>query len=298
MASRLAWATLSRPGGNLNTVSGSEQSLFLSAGAFATLRTPTSPVDETPVPDQLDLRISALLLDIDGTLLDIAPAPHEVQVPAALLQTLVGLQQLTAGALALVSGRSIPDIDTIFTPLQLTAVGGHGAEVRWLVDGKVERHGVAPLADPLRARIRAIGDKPGITVEDKGYSIALHYRRAPEKRQAIHDAVEAIRAELPPNCVEVLVGKAMVEIKQAGFNKGTAIRELMRHPPFAGRRPIFVGDDVTDEAAFAVMPEFGGLAMSVGRIAPGAARRFESPADVRRWLARICKQAEPARPAK
>jgi trehalose 6-phosphate phosphatase len=251
-----------------------------------------------PVPDQPDLRTSALLLDIDGTLLDIAPSPHEVKVPPALLATLACLRQQTAGALAFVSGRSVSDIDVIFAPLQLTAVGGHGAEIRRLVDGKVTQDGVAPLAEPLRARIRAIGDKPGIVVEDKGYSIALHYRRAPEKRQAIHDAVEAIRSELPPNCVEVLAGKAMVEIKKAGFNKGTAIRELMRHPPFAGRRPIFVGDDVTDDAAFAVMPELGGLAMSVGRIAPGAARRFEAPADVRRWLARICKGAEPARPAK
>ena len=244
------------------------------------------------MPDQLDLRISALLFDIDGTLLDIAPRPNEVKVPGGLRQTLTNLQQLTAGALALVSGRPLVDIDAIFAPLKLTAVGGHGAEIRRLTDGEAIQEGVAPLEDSLRARIRAVGAKPGIVVEDKGYSIALHYRLAPERQRAIHDAVEAIRSELPPDYTEVLLGKFMIEVKKAGFNKGTAIRELMRHPPFAGRTPIFVGDDVTDEAAFAVMPEFGGLAMSVGRITPGAARRFEAPADVRRWLAHICKAAE------
>ncbi|MGP0094005.1 MAG: trehalose-phosphatase [Xanthobacteraceae bacterium] len=250
------------------------------------------------MPDQLDLRVTALLLDIDGTLLDIAPRPHEVKVPAGLRQLLASLQQLTAGALALVSGRPLVDIDAIFTPLKLTAVGGHGAEIRRLIDGEATHEGVAPLEETLRARIRAVGAKPGIVVEDKGYSIALHYRLAPERQRAIHDAVEAIRSELPPGDTEILLGKLMIEIKKTGFDKGTGIRELMRHVPFAGRRPIFIGDDVTDEAAFAVIPEFGGLAMSVGRIVPGAAKRFEAPADVRRWLEHICKQAEQARPTK
>jgi trehalose 6-phosphate phosphatase len=250
------------------------------------------------VPDQPDLRVTALLLDIDGTLLDIAPRPHEVKVPSGLRQVLVSLQQLTAGALALVSGRPLVDIDAIFTPLKLTAVGGHGAEIRRLIDGKATQEGVAPLEETLRARIRAVGAKPGIVVEDKGYSVALHYRLAPERQRAIHDAVEAIRSELPPGDTEILLGKLMIEIKKTGFDKGTGIRELMRHAPFAGRRPIFIGDDVTDEAAFAVIPEFGGLAMSVGRIVPGAAKRFEAPADVRRWLEHICKQAEQAPPTK
>lgn len=244
------------------------------------------------MPDQLDLHVTALLLDIDGTLLDIAPRPHEVKVPPGLRQVLASLQQLTAGALALVSGRPLIDIDAIFAPLKLTAVGGHGAEIRRFIDGTATQEGVAPLEEALRARIRAVGDKPGIVVEDKGYSIALHYRLAPERQRAIHDAIEAIRAELPADCTEVLLGKFMIEIKKTGFDKGTGIGELMRHPPFAGRRPIFVGDDVTDEAAFVVMPKLGGLAMSVGRIVPGAAKRFEAPADVRRWLERICKEAE------
>jgi trehalose 6-phosphate phosphatase len=250
------------------------------------------------VPEQLDLRTTALLFDIDGTLLDIAPRPHEVKVPSGLRQILTRLQQLTTGALALVSGRPLIDIDAIFMPLKLTAVGGHGAEVRRLNDGEVTLERAEPLEEPLRTRIRALGAKPGIVVEDKGYSIALHYRLAPERQRAIHDGVEAIRSQLPPGHTEVLLGKFMIEIKKTGFDKGTGIRELMRHPPFAGRRPVFVGDDVTDEAAFAVMPELGGRAMSVGRIVRGAAKRFETPADVRRWLDHLCKEAGPTRPDK
>jgi trehalose 6-phosphate phosphatase len=243
------------------------------------------------VPDQLDLSVTALLFDIDGTLLDLAPRPHEVKVPHGLRHVLARLQQLTTGALALVSGRPLIDIDAIFAPLKLTAIGGHGAEIRQLVDGKVALTSVAPLDEALRVRIKALGTRPGIVVEDKGYSIALHYRLAPERQRAIHDGVAAIRAQLPPGSTDLLPGKFMIEVKKAGFDKGTGIRELMRHPPFAGRRPVFVGDDVTDEAAFAVMPELGGRAMSVGRMVRGAAKRFETPADVRRWLERICKEA-------
>jgi trehalose 6-phosphate phosphatase len=147
-----------------------------------------------------------------------------------------------------------------------------------------------PLDDDLKQRFAHIARlDPEIIIEDKGYSIAIHYRLAPDKRRAIDDAINTIIDDLPPGWVEMLLGKSVVEIKKLGFNKGTAIRELMSHPPFAGRRPVFVGDDTTDETAFAVMPEFDGLAVSVGRMVPGVAKRFETPSDVRRWLERIAK---------
>ena len=130
------------------------------------------------------------------------------------------------------------------------------------------------------------GGGPGILVEDKGYSIALHYRLAPEKEQFVRDAVLALSEELPDS-FEVLPGKAVVEIKSAGFDKGTAVRRLMARPPFAGRRPLFIGDDATDEAAFAVLPEFDGVGISVGRRVPGVATCFDSPHDVRMWLEQI-----------
>lgn len=243
------------------------------------------------MPDHaIDLKHSAILLDVDGTLLDLAPTPHEVRVPKALPATLARLVERTDGAVALVSGRSLDDLDGIFAPLKLTAVGGHGAEIRFLGNGHDGRWGLPPLDDSIRQRFAAIVKAgPGIILEDKGYSVALHYRLAPDKQGAIFDAVNAIRADLPPNSIEVLPGKSVVEIKKIGFNKGTGIRQLMAHAPFAGRRPIFVGDDTTDESGFAVMPEFNGIAISVGRMVPGVSRRFETPSDVRRWLEQIAK---------
>jgi trehalose 6-phosphate phosphatase len=241
--------------------------------------------------DSIDPHKVALLLDIDGTLLDIALTPHDVRVPSTLRKTLAKLQERTDGAIALVSGRSLSDIDLIFAPLKLSAVGGHGAEMRVMPDGKSNGVKSRFLDKKVRTRltdVARVGE--GIIVEDKGYSVALHYRLAPDKQRAIEDAVTAICSELPAGWVEILPGKAVIEIKKSGFNKGTALRDLMAHPPFAGRQPIFVGDDKTDDAAFAVVPEFDGIAISVGRMVPGVVQRFEAPSDVRRWLERIAKE--------
>lgn len=240
--------------------------------------------------DFIDPQKVALLLDVDGTLLDIALTPHDVRVPTSLRKTLAKLQERTEGAIALVSGRSLSDIDLIFAPLKLSAVGGHGAEMRVMPNSKANGVKSRLLDKNLRTRlcdVAKVGE--GIIVEDKGYSVALHYRLAPDKQRAIEDAIEVICSELPAGWVEILPGKAVIEIKKSGFNKGTALRDLMAHTPFAGRQPIFVGDDKTDDAAFAVVPEFDGIAISVGRMVPGVVQRFETPSDVRRWLERIAK---------
>jgi trehalose 6-phosphate phosphatase len=242
----------------------------------------------------LDPQKIAILLDIDGTLLDIAPTPHSVHVPSSLRKTLQQLQQLGGGALALVSGRTLADIDLLFAPAQFTTIGGHGAEMRLMYNGTTHHRGATTLDPTLRSRLAEIvklGN--GIILEDKGYSVAIHYRLAPDKERAVYDAVEAIKADLPS--LDVLSGKAVVEIKNLCFDKGTAIRDLMQHPPFAGRQPVFVGDDKTDEAAFKVLPEFNGIAISVGRMVPGVATRFEAPSDVRRWLEDLCKKNSRAR---
>lgn len=240
-------------------------------------------IETIPLPCA-NLRDIAVLLDIDGTLLDIAPTPGAVIVPASLRQTLSRLSRETGGALALVSGRSLDDIDRLFAPLRLPAIGGHGAELRLSPDEAIETE-AHPLDGGLRNRLAelAVG-APGILVEDKGYSLAVHYRLAPEQEGRVKQAVAAIQADWPKEPIEVLPGKSVVEIKPAGFHKGAAIRELMRHRPFAGRRPVFVGDDTTDESAFAVMPEFNGMGFSVGRRLPGTAHCFPAPTDVRRWL--------------
>src|SRR3954466_14852737 len=228
----------------------------------------------------------AVLLDIDGTLLDLAPTPREVWVPPDLSKTLNRLLDKTSGAVALVSGRSLNDIDLIFAPEQFPAVGGHGAEMRLESDSEAVATHAPPMDKELKRRLAAIARlSPGILLEDKGYSLALHYRLAPQAERAIYEAVSLIRAELPEAPIEVLPGKCVCEIKHAGFTKATGVRELMRRAPFKGRRPFFIGDDVTDETVFAIMPDFDGLSFSVGRRAEGVDGHFDAPSDVREFLA-------------
>jgi trehalose 6-phosphate phosphatase len=230
----------------------------------------------------------AILLDIDGTLLDLAPTPREVWVPPGLSKTLNRLLEKTSGALGLVSGRSLNDIDLIFAPDQFPALGGHGAEMRVSPDGEAVATHAPPMDKELKRRLAAIAKlSPGILLEDKGYSLALHYRLAPHAEKAIYAAVSLIRADLPNAPIEVLPGKCVCEIKHAGFTKATGVTELMTFEPFKGRRPIFIGDDVTDESVFAIIPDFGGLAFSVGRRAMGVADHFDEPREVREWLARL-----------
>src|SRR6201989_981190 len=227
--------------------------------------------DSVPVPGALVPHLSecALLLDIDGTLLDLAPTPREVWVPPGLAETLKRLLEKTSGALALVSGRSLNDIDLIFAPEEFPAVGGHGAEMRVAADGDIAAIRAPQMDKELKRRLAAIAKlSPGILLEDKGYSLALHYRLAPHAEKAIYEAVSLIRADLPTAPIEVLPGKLVCEIKHAGFTKASGVRELMTHAPFKGRKPMFIGDDVTDETVFAIMPDFDGVAFSVGRRAP------------------------------
>jgi trehalose 6-phosphate phosphatase len=242
----------------------------------------------------VDLHEVAILLDVDGTLLDLAATPREVFVPPALRETLGVLLDKTEGALALVSGRSLADLDLIFAPLQLPSVGGHGAEIRAAAGGKTDRGRAAPLSDEVKRQFASVAAaSPGILVEDKGYSLALHYRLAPEMEHHVRNAVLQISEGLPDR-FELLPGKAVIEIKPAGFDKGTAVRQLMTSRPFAGRRPVFIGDDTTDEAAFAVLPEFNGVGISVGRRVPGVAMCFDAPTDVRMWLEQISQVEQAA----
>lgn len=235
-----------------------------------------------------DLQHFAILLDVDGTLLDIAPTPQEVRVPVSLRETLFRMRRQLNGALALVSGRPLADLDHLFAPLQLSAIGGHGAEMRLAGDGEAVARRATPLDPRFRERLKIVAARHrGIIVEDKEYSLALHYRLAPKEGLALgHDVRHECRDWGDP-LIEVLSGKAVMEIKHRGFNKGTAVRELMNHPPFAGRSPIFIGDDKTDEDAFAVVPEFSGVAISVGRRFPGVQDCFKSPAEVREWLEQL-----------
>ena len=237
-----------------------------------------------------DLRQLTILLDVDGTLLDFAATPREVFVSHALRDTLARLSERTGGALAFVSGRPVSELDLIFSPLQLPAIGGHGAELRVVPGAAPEAPRLPPLDPAVKRRFAAIAEAgPGIVLEDKGYSLALHYRLAPDKERFVREAAGKIRDAFKNAAIELLPGKLVMEIKQTGFTKATAVRELMTYAPFAGRRPVFIGDDVTDLGVFEILPEFDGIGISVGRSVPGVASCFEQPTDVRHWLEQISR---------
>ena len=242
--------------------------------------------DAVPEMPALDWARDALFLDIDGTIIDIAATPEAVIVPESLKLSLSRIRERLGGALALISGRTLPAIDELFAPLKFAAAGAHGAEVRHEADGAVERCAV-PLTSAERATLAEVAKRdPRLRLEDKGYSLAVHYRRAPELEDMVIATVRGEVAKLREN-LRVLRGKMVVEVKARGFNKGTGLTRLMEHAPFLGRRPIFLGDDVTDEDALGAVGNFSGIGISVGRLLPGATQQVESPAEVRAWLAHL-----------
>jgi trehalose 6-phosphate phosphatase len=241
-----------------------------------------------PPADAIDLRRIALLLDVDGTLLDIAPTPAEVVVPSMLPEMLGDLIGRAGGAVALVSGRRIESLDRIFAPLIAPAIGGHGAEMRVTTGEPVLELSPAVLGNSLRHALHLLADVgAGVLVEDKTHSIAVHYRLAPERETFLKLAVKEIVASEKKANVEFLLGKQVIDIKPKHFSKGSAVRDLMRRKPFAGRKPLFVGDDTTDESVFAILPELKGCGYSVGRQIVGTRGTFASPQDVRSWLRQI-----------
>jgi len=224
---------------------------------------------------------SALFLDFDGTLVDIATTPERVVVEPELVDTLGRVRDRLEGALALVSGRPIASIDRWIAPLVLPVAGIHGAERR-RADGLIERLPLVPLdavAD-LAERLAAL--HPGLRVERKGLSVALHYRQAPEFEATCLAAMSDAVTREPS--LHLLRGKKVVEVLPHGVSKGQAIEAFLRESPFAGRRPLFIGDDITDEDGFAVVQRAGGVSIKVGEGDSVAAYRLGSAAGVRRWL--------------
>ena len=229
---------------------------------------------------------TALFLDIDGTLVDIAPVPDAVMVAPGLGDVLQGLRSALDGALALVSGRPLAGIDALFAPLRLPAAGQHGAELR--LSGDVPPIALArdPALDIIAEQATEIAvERPGVLVEDKGLSIAIHYRLVPQYRDEVHrlaaDLVAASGAD-----IELLPVRMGVELKPRAISKASAIEWFMREPPFRGRVPVFVGDDRTDEFGFAAVLKLGGHAIRVGNLGPSLAPlRIASPHAVRDWLA-------------
>jgi trehalose 6-phosphate phosphatase len=228
---------------------------------------------------------TALLLDIDGTLLDLARTPDSVKVPRELVRALESLTRRLSGALAFVSGRSLDSIDRLFAPFRPAAIGTHGGEMR-AVDGSVSRS--QPLPDSVRQVFTGLASNiPGLLLEDKKSALALHYRLAPEALPVLQSAMEKHVKLFEAEQVQVLHGKAVVEVRRQGVDKGAAVAALVRQEPFAGRAILFGGDDATDEDVFRILPRLGGQGFSVGRKFPGAEHHFESPRAVRDWLAHV-----------
>jgi trehalose 6-phosphate phosphatase len=224
-----------------------------------------------PRPPELRAADIALFLDVDGTLLEIAHEPGAVKVPARLRRILERLQSATGGALALVSGRSLEQLDRLFFALRLSAAGLHGLERRNL-GLKTERAAPDPAAlERARSRLAAFAAvHDGVLLEDKGLTLALHYRKAPELADAAAAAVAAAVAE-SRGALVLLRGKMVYELKPPGVDKGRAIAAFLEEPPFVGRSPVFAGDDVTDEAGFVTINQRNGVSIRIGGGPPTAA---------------------------
>jgi trehalose 6-phosphate phosphatase len=224
---------------------------------------------------------SALFLDFDGTMVDIAPQPQAVHVPQPLLGILRDLHGYLRGAVAVISGRPIEQLDAFLSPLRLAAAGEHGAERR-TATGEMILLNTHPLDHVEEAARVLAAQHPGLLVESKRGSIALHYRQAPELEQACVDAMHRAVAESPG--LTLLRGKMVVEAKPGGASKGRAIEDFLREPPFEGRTPVFIGDDITDEVGFSTVQRLGGLGIKVGEGATVAWRRLADPPALRREL--------------
>lgn len=228
----------------------------------------------------------AYFFDIDGTLVDIAATPSEVRLEQQVLELILRLFDATGGALALISGRTISDIDSIFHSARLPVAGQHGMERR---DSRgrftLDRSSVDKLSRH-RAQLAEIAARhPGLLLEDKELSLALHYRRQPSLGSYAHRLMRTVQRQIGPD-YSVLRGKRIVELKRSGRDKGQSVREFMGEPPFMGRVPVFVGDDTTDEPGFAVVNSLGGISIKVGRGGSQARWRLGDVQAVRSWLVR------------
>jgi trehalose 6-phosphate phosphatase len=235
---------------------------------------------QTPPPPSLHW---CLFLDVDGTLIELTDSPLDTFADPQLKALLGEVAERLGGALALVSGRGIAYLDALFAPLRLPAAGLHGVERR---KASGEMHGAsfvdAQLAPARMAANALVQAHPGIFVEDKGRTLAVHFRMAPDQEAAVREALTAIAKPLGSN-YHIQEGSMVLEIKPRGFTKASAIKAFMAEPPFSGRRPVFVGDDLTDQDGFRMVEDKGGLSIAVGDRVQ-AQFRLDNAAAVRTWL--------------
>ncbi len=238
-------------------------------------------------PSALSLRPDpgwALFLDIDGTVLHLKRRPQEVERSARVCRVFDGLSDCLGGAVGLVSGRPISQIDVLFRPRRPPAAGQHGLERRdagGRLLSPARPDGIDRLRDGLKKRLDG---RTGVILEEKSHALAVHYRQAPRERQAVLDLAAALVPRLAPG-MQIIDGDMVTEIKSAGASKGSAIRDFMEEPPFRGRLPVFIGDDTTDEDGFRFVNSAGGVGIRVGRSERSEARYSLSDVDqVVGWL--------------
>jgi trehalose 6-phosphate phosphatase len=235
-------------------------------------------------------RACALFLDVDGTLLELAATPKSVRVPEGLIELLERLSDGFDGAIAIISGRLISEIDRLLEPLKLAASGVHGAELRKAPEREIER--ISPeLPAAVAAKLCRLAAKfPGVIVEPKGPGIAMHYRLAPDAEMPILAELEAF-LDTHAGAFEVTPGKKIFEIIPSGLSKGTALATLAAQPQFRGRVPIMIGDDIGDEAAFAAAEGMHGFALRVaGEHYSNEVADFRGPRGVFAWLDRLAER--------
>ena len=244
------------------------------------MRLSKAPFERAP-----DLRgPCAFFLDIDGTLLDLADHPGLIRVDGELVALLKALGRAAGGALALISGRSVKDIDSLLADSGFCVAGQHGAERRDF-SGTMHAREVsrAALETARRGLALVAARHPALVLEDKGVNFAVHFRSAPELGEQTQAAVRGLAGELGGE-FEVQLGKMVVELRPAGKDKGVAISEFLSEAPFRGRTPVFVGDDLTDETGFELINRVGGHSVKVGQGKSAARWRLEDAAAVRAWL--------------
>ena len=229
-----------------------------------------------------------LFLDVDGTLIELAETPFDTRASDDLKRLLGHVAERLDGALALVSGRSIEYLDVLFAPLRLPAAGLHGVERRKASGAALGASFTDSQLDRARAALSLlVQGHAGTLLEDKGRTVAIHYRMAPQFEPELRQAVVEIAAQLGPN-YHVQSGSMMLEIKPRGFNKGDAVKAFLQEPPFSGRTPVYAGDDLTDIDGFRVVEAEGGITIAVGdRV--HAQYRLENPAAVREWLEGVAR---------
>ena len=234
--------------------------------------------------DMPPLSRAALLLDLDGTLLDIAPTPEEVVVGPGLVDDLAVLRRVCGDALAVVTGRPIAQVDRLLGAVPFAVAGEHGTSIRHAPEAVTEHIELPPIPSSWCSRAESLAAAhPRSFLEQKSHGLVLHYRAVPDAGPALRAGLEDLLGEHPASHV-LMAAKMAWELRPTGADKGTAVRALMKHAPFAGRIPVFIGDDVTDEDGMNAARDLGGIGLRVPEV-------FGDAVGVRSWIARLASNA-------